>query len=91
MSIFFPYLSPGSGNPLQPFVLGAAPQDTGLLGFGFVVLSAHAVGHHHRVGPRISAAAKHAPLPQSTATGLGALRVDKEGSKRNGTKVKKDR
>ncbi len=75
------YLSPGSGDPLQPFVLGAAPQDAGLLGFGFVMLSAHAVGHHDRFGSRISAAAKHAPLPQTSATGLGALQVDKETRK----------
>lgn len=79
------YLSPGRWNPLQPLVLGAAPQDTSLLGFGFVVLSAHAVGHNHRFGPRISATAEHAPLPQATATSLGALRVDKRG--RDGTKV----
>lgn len=63
------YLSPRSGKPLQPFVLGAAPQDAGLMGFGFVVLSAHAVGHH-RCDPRVGAAAKHASLPQSPATGL---------------------
>lgn len=67
------YLSPGSGKPLEPLILGAAPQDAGLLGFGFVVLSAHAVGHHHRFGPGVSAAAKHAPLPESTATALGTL------------------
>ena len=87
----FPYLSPLSGVPLQPFVLGAAPQDAGLLGFGFVVLSAHAVGHHHRLGPGIGAAAKHAPLPQSTTTGLGALQVDKGGGQRSrcGAKIKK--
>lgn len=64
------YLSPGSGKPLQPFVLRAAPQDAGLLGFGFVVLSAHAVRHHHRCDPGVGAAAKHTSLPQSPATGL---------------------
>jgi len=75
------YLSPGSGHPLQPLVLWAAPQDTGLLGFGPVVLSAHAVGHHRRLGPQNAAAAKHAPLPQSAAAGLGALWEDVDGVK----------
>lgn len=70
------YLSPGGGKPLQPFVLGAAPQDAGLLGFGFVVLSAHAVRHHHRCDPGVGAAAKHTPLPQSSAAGLRALKTD---------------
>lgn len=64
------YLSPRGGKPLQPFVPRAAPQDAGLLGFGFVVLSAHAVRHHHRCDPGVGAAAKHTPLPQSPATGL---------------------
>lgn len=73
------YLSPRRQDPLQPLVLGAAPQDTRLLGFGFVVLPAHAVGHHHGSGPGISAAAEDAPLPQATAAGLGALRADGQG------------
>lgn len=68
------YLSPRRQDPLQPLVLGAAPQDTRLLGFGFVVLPAHAVGHDHGSGPGISAAAEDASLPQATAAGLGALR-----------------
>lgn len=67
------YLSPWRRDPLQPLILGAAPQDTRLLGFGFVVLPAHAVGHHHGSGPGISAAAEDTPLPQATAAGLGAL------------------
>lgn len=75
----FLYLSPRRQDPLQPLILGAAPQDTRLLGFGFVVLPAHAVGHHHGSGPGISAAAEDAPLPQATAAGLGALRVDRHG------------
>lgn len=57
------YLSPRRQDPLQSLVLWAAPQDTHLLGFGFVVLPAHAVGHDHSSGPRISAAAEDAPLP----------------------------
>ena len=80
---FFPYLTPRGQNPLQPFVLRAAPQDAGLLGFGLVVLSAHAVRHHHCFGPGISAAAKDASLPQSAATGFGALPVDKDRRKGN--------
>lgn len=76
------YLSPRRQDPLQPLVLGAAPQDTRLLGFGFVVLPAHAVGHHHGSGPGISAAAEDAPLPQATAAGLGALRADGQGKGR---------
>lgn len=76
--LFSAYLSPGCGDPLQLLVPGAAPQDTCLLGFRSVVLPAHAVGHHHRFGPRISAATEHTPLPQATAAGFGALRVDKK-------------
>lgn len=67
---FLSYLPPGTGKPLQPFVLRAAPQDAGLLGFGLVVLSAHAVRHHHRCDPGVGAAAEHASLPQPSAAGL---------------------
>lgn len=73
------YLSPRRQDPLQPLVLGAAPQDTRLLGFGFVVLPAHAVGHDHGSGPGISAAAEDAALPQATAASLGALRKQSWG------------
>lgn len=82
------YLSPGSRDPLKPFIFGATPQDTGLLGFRSVVLSAHAVGHHHRFGPRISAAAKYTPLPQPTATCLRALWMDREEIRYGGPRVK---
>lgn len=70
---------------MQPLVLRAAPQDAGLLGFGPVVLSAHAVGHHHRLGPGISAAAERAALPQAAAAGLGALWTDTRTSRRRRT------
>lgn len=74
---FLSHLSPGRRDPLQLVVLGAPPQDTRLLGFWPVVLFAHAVRHHHRVCPWISAAAEHGPLPQSTTTGFGALTEEK--------------
>lgn len=84
------HLSPWSGKPLQPFVLRAAPQDAGLLGFGSVVLSAHAVRHHHRCGPGVGAAAKNTSLPQSPATGLRALKVDSREENKNDHKIKKN-
>lgn len=64
------YLSPGGGEPLQPVVAGAAPQDAGLLGFGSVVLPTHAVRNHHGRHPGVGAAAEHAPLPQPAAAAL---------------------
>lgn len=72
------HLSPGRRDPLQPVVPGAAPQDARLLGFWPVVLPAHAVGHHHRVGAGIRAVAEHGPLPQAAAARFGALTDEKE-------------
>lgn len=79
-----PYLSPGSKRPLQLVVLWAAAQDAALLGFGSLVLSAHAVGHH-RAG--VGALAEHASLPQPAAATLGALPAEDTMRRRGETQV----